>query len=273
MLPKLTVQTLSSKHGARKSRSFEARLLAYITADRLSEFGTTLDGTRRPVWLAYVATAGASNAFTANLRGARTVQVQPGHERLQLPKTAGHRWVSQPVPGGIATLAYLPDLFHLQPPRPFVEDARFILAPARAWIERQAADLDAQFGDESADAAHAALFAAYLDRRTPLPLLRDLRFHLLIYRAALAEGWTTLLEPGSTSAGAYGLPNAGLDSALACAVDADTLRDFLAAHTDEFRRRYPEAMPPPQAHPRLHPPAELGPLQLSLDLLGSHPRS
>ena len=266
MLPKLTVQTPSSRRGARKGRRFEARLLAYITADRLSEFGTTLDGTRRPVWLAYVATTGASSAFTANLRGARTIQVEPDHERLQLPKTAGHRWVSQPVPGGIATLAYLPDLFHLQPPRPFVDDARFILAPPRAWVERQAADLQDEFGDESADTARAALFAGFLDRRTPLPLLRDLRFHLLIYRAALSKPWTTILGPGSPSAGGYGLANAGIDSALACAVDADSLREFLAAETAEFRRRFPQAVPSPARHLELTPEPAFEPHQLSLDL-------
>lgn len=248
----------------RKTRTFHARLLGYLTADDLWEFGTTADGSLRPAFLSYFCTSGASKPFTANLQAGRPAQVEP-LDRLQLPKSSSHRWVHHPVPGGIVTLAYLPELFHLQPALPFVDDPRFVVAPDRRWIERQAQLLEPEFGPDAPDIARAALFVAYLDRRTPLPLVRDLRFHLDLYRAARETPW--LREPNDTPGlRAFGLDRCHLETPLVCAVDLATLSEFLAAHTAEFHRLH--LRPTPQTSPTaVDLQAASTPLQLGLDLL------
>jgi hypothetical protein len=60
--------------------------------------------------------------------------------------------------------------------------------PPTWWVEREAATL-AELGPDAREAALAAHFVAYLDCRSPLPIANDLRFHLALYRAALAAGW------------------------------------------------------------------------------------
>jgi hypothetical protein len=130
------------------------------------------------------------------------------------------------------TVAYLPELFHLEPAGPVAGHVRFVFAPPRWWVAEQAEDLALEFGEAAPDVARAALFCAYLDRRTPLPLIHDLRFHLQVYRTALATGW---IYPLSTDRGAVlrgrGAEAAGLDAPLACSVDQDDLADFLIQQT------------------------------------------
>jgi hypothetical protein len=43
------------------------------------------------------------------------------------------------VPGGVVTVAYLPELFHLEPARPDEDPVRFVLAPDERWLEAQTA--------------------------------------------------------------------------------------------------------------------------------------
>lgn len=261
--PRLTIE-VSPRSKAKKTRVFRARLLGHMAADALWDLGETRDGTLRPVWLAYFATTGAARLFTANLRAGRRARIGERGPRLQLPKSSQHRWTTQPVPGGIVTVAYLPELFHLDPPVPFTEDVRFVMAPARAWIERQGGLLEPDFGADAAEAARAALFAAYLDRRTPLPLLRDLRFHLALYRAALEEPWTRApVEEDSAEAGR--LAACGLDSPLACSVAPEPLGELLTEATGSFLRLHPPALSPPPAPPLLDIQPALPELQLGLD--------
>lgn len=253
-----------SRRGSTKTRRFRGSLLGYLTADRLWDLGAGSDGALRPVWLACFATVGEYRALTANLRAGRTAEVDGGPS-LQVPRSSSHRWVSQPVPGGVVTAAYLPELFHLEPPVPFTEEGvGFVMAPARSWVEREAEALRPELGEDAEDGARAALFVAYLDRRTPLPLLRDLEFHLELYRAALDEPWLERVAAGSSQR-SFGLFRSGLDEPAVCSVDLPALEGFLRDQTSRFHRlhglagRYGGPWPPVAG-------AGGGPLQLALDL-------
>ncbi len=262
LYPQLTIEPPAGRVTL-KSRTFQARLLGYLTADRLWEFGTTGGSTQRPVWLAVFGTVGEAKPFVANLRAGRAARIERGGG-LQIPKSSGHRWVNQAVSGGVVTVAYLAELFHLEPPVPFTEDVRFVMAPARRWVDREADTLGAEFGADARDTARAALFAAYLDRRTPLPLLRDLRFHLQLFHAALEEPWA--VETGEPTAGATrGIGTCGLDASVVCSVDQAALGEFLTAQTAAFHRLHaPAATGPRYAVDGLA--RAIDPVQLALDL-------
>lgn len=240
--PKLTIEITTSKktrRRPRKTRTFSARLLGCLTADGLWELGPEGGDVRRPVWLAYFATVGAAKPFTANLRAGRRASIDD-RVRIEVPRSSEHRWTTQPVPGGVVTVAYLPELFHLEPPVPFTDDVRFVMAPSRRWVDEQARALEEELGDDARDAARAALFAAYVDRRTALPLLRDLRFHLQLYRAAIDEPWITdPLEP--YSAPPCDLDACRLDPPLACGVGRERFEAFLTEQTTRFHREHGSA--------------------------------
>jgi hypothetical protein len=262
LYPQLTIEPPAGR-GTGKGRVFRARLLGYLTADGLWEYGATGGGALRPVWLAVFGTVGEAKPFVANLRAGRAARIERGGA-LQVPKSGGHRWVCQAVPGGVVTVAYLAELFHLEPPVPFTEDVRFVMAPARRWVESEAEALADEFGADARDAARAALFAAYLDRRTPLPLLRDLRFHLQLFRAALEESWARVPED-EVGGAVFGLGASQLDAPVVCSMDLATLGEFVTAQTAAFHRLQ-------GAHFRrgTHPVGDLQravqPLQLRLDL-------
>jgi hypothetical protein len=241
----LTIRTEPRKDLNAKSRTFSVQLLGFLTADALWEPGTVSakgGSVRRPVWIAYAGTERESQPFTANLRAGR--KAYAGDDALEIPKRAGHRWTFQKVPNGLVTVAYLPELFHLEPAKASAESIRFLFAPPVWWITEQAAALAADFGDEAEDAARAALFCAYLDRRTALPLVHDLRFHLQVYRAALTAGWTHQLvssRRGGEVLVGCGAEAAGLDAPVACSVGESALTDFLIEqtslyHQEEIRR-------------------------------------
>jgi len=161
------------------------------------------------------------------------------------------------VPGGLVTVAYLPELFHLEPALPFAEDVRFVLAPPHWWIDEQAAQLAPELGEDAADVARAALFCAFLDRRTPLRLVHDLRFHLQLYRAALATGWIHRaggFRYQGTVLHGRGAEACGLDAPLACHVGQEALTGFLIEqtslwHREELRRGKAEREPGPRRPP------------------------
>ncbi|MCP4059225.1 MAG: hypothetical protein GY738_18360 [Pseudoalteromonas sp.] len=50
--------------------------------------------------------------------------------------------------------------------------------PPRVWLESQTDALTPEFGDDAIGVARGALFAVVLDRRPPLLLVNDLRFHV-----------------------------------------------------------------------------------------------
>jgi hypothetical protein len=237
--PALTIEA-SSPDASTKTRTFSVHLLGYLAADALWEPGGN-GSAERPVWVAYFGTERESHPFTANFRAGRKARSR--FEALDLPRRAPHRWTTQKVPGGLVTVAYIPALFHLEPAGPVEDEIRFVFAPPRWWVDEQAGEL-VDLGDDARDTARAALFCAYLDRRTPLPLVHDLRFHLQVYRAALASGWVHPLS-GHKREGVVLVGRdaeaAGLDAPLACRVGPSTLAEFLVEqtslyHQEEIRR-------------------------------------
>jgi hypothetical protein len=238
--PALTIEA-SSPDSSTKTRTFSVHLLGYLAADSLWEPGGNAS-TERPVWVAYFGTERESHPFTANFRVGRKARTQNDYV-FDLPRRAPHRWSAQKVPGGVVTVAYIPALFHLEPSGPLGDDVRFVFAPPRWWVDEQAGEL-AELGEDARDTARAALFCAYLDRRTPLPLVHDLRFHLQVYRAALASGWVHRLAGGRREGvvlAGRGAEAAGLDAPLACRVGQTTLAEFLVEqtslyHQEEIRR-------------------------------------
>ena len=252
----------------RKSRTFSTRLLGYLTANAFWETPRSGDALR-PVWIAYLGTDREAHPFTANLRGG--AKAKAGAQTFQLPRRAPYRWQVQRVPQGAITVAYLPELFHLEPASPCAENARFILAPPRRWIESQATDLARDFGDDAPDAARAALFCAFLDRRTALPLVHDLRFHLRLYRAALETEWVYHAPPDRRPGeprilDGRGHDACGLDAPLAVSVDASTLAQFLIEQTSLYHQEELRHGPTRiAADRRLFPFPDLASRELRLD--------
>lgn len=264
--PALKLQRKGREAGKVKTRVFSVRLLGHLAANRLWEPGGSAKAVR-PVWIAYLGTDQESRAFTANFRAGRLAEADG--DRFQAPKRSPHRWVTQRVPGGVVTVAYLPQLFHLEPPAPCCQDVRFVFSPPRWWLERQAERLEPEYGAEAWEAARAALFAAFLDRRTALPVIRDLAFHLRLYRAAREAEWVH--EPES-SRYAHGLLTGGrwaacgLDEPLACRVDAATFAEFLTHQTHLYHREeMRHGTTRRAADRRILPYSEAAPAQLCFD--------
>lgn len=235
--PQLKLQRRQREAGGEvKTRVFSVRRLAYLAASSLWE-PEGAAGAVRPVWLGYLASDQESRAFTANFRAGRLAAT--GTIKFQVPRRSPHRWVTQRSGDLVITVAFLPELFHLDPPGPFCSDVCFVFAPPRWWLEAQAERLAAEFGEDAWEAARAALFAAFLDRRTALPLVSDLRFHLRLYRAALEADWLHRAEDSDYGNGLLqgtGWSACGLDEPLACRVGTAAFHQFLIEQTTLYRR-------------------------------------
>ena len=259
----------AGRRGIVKSRRFQAKLLTYLTADPLWQLGQAGQALR-PVWITYTASHEMGRAFTANLRGGRKAKITGSADVLELPKSAPHRWLSERCCGGATvTTAYLPELFELDPGES-VERVAFVLMPPRRWLERQARALEPEFGGDAEDVARAALFAAFLDRRSPLPLIHDLRFQLQLYRAALDAPWTQ--APRSERHARGGL---WVSASHACGLDAPQLVNvahpqfeaFLKAQTARyFHQEIAHGTHRLRPDCRLLPYPSSPPRQLRLDL-------
>jgi hypothetical protein len=229
----LTLKRSTGKGRAKKTRTFSVRLMGYLQANFLWDRG--VGDEVRPTWIAYLGTESESQAFTSNFRGGHKAETT--RKTFKLPKTAPHRWTTQKVPGGLITTAYLPELFHLEPAFPAPERVRFVLAPPRWWIDRQVKRLESDHGAQARELARAALFAAYLDRRTPLPVLGELAFHLQLFRAAREADWVYEPEEGSLASApfqAVGAQTCGLDEPLAVSAPQKTISEFLIDQTSSF---------------------------------------
>ena len=271
--PELTIEREirdgQPKQAGRKTRRFSVTRLGWMEADSAWDAGSTRDVTR-PVWLAYVGTEAANRAFTANLRAGR--KATSDGEHFQIPRKAPHRWVHQRAGDGLVTVAYVPDLFHLDvtSPKAHIE---FLFAPPTWWIEEQAETLRSDFGPDAEDAARAALFAAFLDRRSPLPLLNDLGFQLRLYRQALEQEWLAEARPTSSTAhgrpalAAYDTDRCGLDTPRRIRLTQAELAAFLTALTHEhFEEEIRHGSPRIPSTGRLLPYPDLAGVQLCLDL-------
>ena len=232
-IPTLTIEKLVGKRRRGhipKSRRFSVTGLGFLTVDGLWELGRS-QKTQRPVWIAYAGPVEACRAFTANFRAGRKATGESWRP-LEIPKKSPHRWVDQRRGETQVTVAYIPELFDLDPGLP-PDDITFLFAPPTWWLDEQAAALADDFGDAARDVARAALFVAFVDRRSPLPLVQDLRFHLQLYTAALEEDWTQAPneQPGYQ---AHRLGLCGLDEPLLCRVDHPTFQDFLTEQTNAY---------------------------------------
>ncbi|MCB1034169.1 MAG: hypothetical protein KDD47_10090 [Acidobacteria bacterium] len=214
-----------------KTRSFSQDLVGYLACEALFEGGAE---TWAPLWLSYVGSPQEAKAFTANLRsGARAVVHSA---TLQLPRSAGYRFLTRPLPGrAVATVAYLPAFLDLDPATPFCDDVSFLFVVPRWWIDAREEELSATFGDEAREAACASLFAAYVDRRSPFPVLPDPRFHLRLYRAAQEEPWCCGREDLSLPGAALVDP-ALLEALLVVRVDHEAFADFLSGVVRTYYR-------------------------------------
>ena len=236
-LPIIRIEVTVEKRRGRKpakTRRFEARFLGYLAVGGMVE-NTATGGALMPQFLAFLGTEAETNAVMANLRCGHKASV--GSIVLQTPRRAPYRWSAQAVGGVRIVTAYLPEMFHLEPTTPFPEDLRFLFSPPRSWVLEQAAVLAEEFGEDAEDVARAALFAAYLDRRTALPILDDLHFHLRLYRAALAEGWTLDMRSPSYSGNRVsveGLELCGLERPVAVRVEPQEFASFLTTQTQLF---------------------------------------
>lgn len=211
-------------------RTFRVDLLGYLLADSLWEGGGK-GSERRPVWIAYLGSPQESQAFTTNFRDGHPAKA--GTKPFRILKSHPHRWTTHRAPSGdVITVAYVPDLFHLDPVDPSPNILRFVFAPTRWWLEAQAPCFDDL--DDPYEAARAALFSAYLDRRTSLPVLSDTRFHLRLYRAALKTSWVTRVGTFDSDLKGSGYTRCHLVDPHAVKVSAPDFQDFLVEQTQLY---------------------------------------
>lgn len=193
-----------------KGRSFSALLLGYVL------FGSTSYGsndTLRPVWMSIACSPAEVAPFVANLRTGKRAELVADRRslktRFELLRSAGYEFAQQRHPQGTIVTAYLPSLFRIDPGMVDPDGVRFVVLPGREWAAEQRIDATAavehvqrvrfdlaEAGPGAAELAAlaptAALFAAYLDRRTRCPLVPGLPFYLQVLVAALSEGLASL---------------------------------------------------------------------------------
>jgi len=225
----------------RKGRTFRAHLFNYLTADSLWEGGAA-GKSHRPVYLTYAGTDQEVRAFTANLRTGRRAVVRDayghGDGTIEILKSSGHRFVFERSNGTTIVTAFLPELFELDPGL-LGERVSFVWAPPTWWVERQveASALEPFAAEERRELVLAGHFAAFLDRRTPLPILSDPAFHRRLYRAAKAEPWFVEPEGYRHCRGRlFACPDELVGLELAALVDVDhaTFEDFLRRETTTY---------------------------------------
>ena len=226
----------------KKGRVFRAFLLNYVTADHAWDCGSS--ETSRPVYVAYTASEQEVQAFTANLRTGRraVVRNEYGHDqaKVELLKTAGHRFAVQRANGAAIVTAYLPELFTLDPGL-VPERIAFLLTPPAWWVDRQvdAPPLRRFPVEERRELVIAGYFAAYLDRRTPQPIINDPTFHRQLYRAAQEQPWFARPSGSTHKPGAvFVYPEEAVGLELVALVDVShaTFEQFLRAETTTYYR-------------------------------------
>lgn len=227
------------------------------------------DDEHRPIYLSCAGSTQELRAFVANLRMGRRAYLRGARYSEQgwiaIPKTAPYRWDFQSGPNDTAiATSYLPELFELEPTT-LPDRVQFVLAPPTWWLDAQEPLVAGVPEGRRRDAAAAGLFASYLDRRTRLPLINDVDFHLQLWEAAHGEGWCT--EPTAYPRsgqlyGRQGVDAPGLEyvrwidasqEAVEACITAETRR-YLEAHgrqrcasrPAEMSSRPPAVVAPPE---------------------------
>lgn len=218
------MKTITIATGAEgKGRSFSALLLGHLTANHLWEGGRTETKATRPVWLQFAASEDTMRPFLANIRTGRKA-IASEREQFECLRTAGYMFSSQRTSAGVLTTGYIPELFRMDPGMVDPSGVAFVVLPTKAWLATQAAQLDLASVQKHARKLYtpkslgiestrwdgkrnvsvnqktaldelvaellplSTLFAAYLDRRTQVPLVQDVRFQLQVLVAFLTEG-------------------------------------------------------------------------------------
>jgi hypothetical protein len=217
-----------------KGRTFHVHYVASIEAPAIC--APANNGTLRPVLLAYAGSPSTVRAFTMNLR--QGLPAATTGRRFELLRSLGYRFqVTSPAPGQALAIAYLPDLFHLQPGVQEHDALRFVSAPPRWWLDEQEALLEPEVGSLARDHALATAFVARLDARTPLPIANDPAFHHALFLDAFQEPW---IEAGGDPDvfSCDGLDALGLANPLLCDVPQQTFARFLASATAKHLPRH-----------------------------------
>lgn len=221
----------------RKGRTFTANLLGYVTADQLWEAGRTSTDVLRPVWLCYAASEGEVRSFTANMRLGRKAIISATSEpnayrgrsrdgrAVELLRSGDYEYSMQRHPEGVIVTAYMPEVFLLDPGMVDPAGINFVILPSEEWRVQQDIDVagavrhlqkigylstkkETTYYDQPLYptpelAAQlvplAPLFAAYLDRRTRAPLIKDLRFHMQLLVSVLRTPIASLSTEDSYS--------------------------------------------------------------------------
>jgi hypothetical protein len=238
-----------------KGRTFTVHYVASIQAPGICP--PAGNGTLRPVLLAYAGSSSAVRAFTANLRSGLTAATTD--HRYELLRSLGYRYqLTSPAQGQALVIAYLPELFHLQPGVQEHDALRFVCAPPRWWLDRQAELLAPEFGGDARDHALAMAFVARLDARTPLPIANDPAFHHGLFQLALEEPWIETGEDRQILT-FDGLDALGLADPVLCDVPKRLFADFLASATARLLPRHLSST--------VRPPVPGLAAQLALDFL------
>ena len=215
-----------------KGRVFQAKLVAYVTADTLWGNGSN---DFRPIWAVVSSSDAQLRPFLANwTRGRKAESGGSKNGRYEILKSAGYQTAVQRFPEGSIATVFLPELVRADPGMVDPDVVRFAMLPSVAaakaqvipeaeevarWATRHCAPyFDGKGRDKTpmeqalALVPHAYLFAVYLDRRTRCPLVADGRFYLQLMLACLAEGSAKLFDSSDRSSRcAYGLEEAGID--------------------------------------------------------------
>lgn len=244
-----------------KGRIFEVYALNYGLANEAwKPLSESPDHRHRPVYLAFAATEQAARAFTANLMKGRPFVAMSRHggrdAELEMPRSAGYRWMHQRAEGGVTiTTALLPDLFLLD--AGMLEDRiRFVFAPPRWWVTREALRMP-EGVDLGREAVIASYFAALLDRRSSQPIINDPAFHIRLLRAAREEGMLKVPRGGrATSNAVYSWPEAagmiGFDDFALVDCAHAAFEELLAEQTSLFAHDAPawlQEEPEPEVDP------------------------
>ena len=245
----LTIAPRATGNG--KGRTFKVSLLGFLTADGYHDKGSSR--AYRPVYLSVAESDAQVRAFVANLRTGREAEVRDAAgnllpKMLEIPRGIGLRWhfkkMEKPAGVTVAT-GYLPDLCDLDPGI-LQEDIRFLFAPPRWWVERelQAPSIQALPEAIRREAVIGQLFAAFLDKRSPLPIVPDPLFHRRLYVAA--RGLTWFAEPDGTKDWAprmFRFPGTGSDGLELVAGVKVSHEQFENVLRDETARYFAEESP------------------------------
>lgn len=233
---------ISPKPGG-KGRSFRVSLLGMVTADNYHASGSSR--AYRPVYLSIVESDAAVRAFVANLRTGRQAEIRGSSgsvfgKPLEAPRGLGLSWsfrkMDRPAGVTVAT-AYMPALCDLDPGI-LQEDIRFLFAPPRWWVERelQAPTVQALPEEIRRDVVLGSLFAAFLDRRSPLPIVPDPLFHRRLLVEARSRDWYDEADPYPHRPFLrYPWPAVdGLETVAAVKVSHEGFEEFLRAETARY---------------------------------------